>query len=235
MIFPSLEIESVLQVNDRTRLSAVKTYASKDGPAIAKVEIEPEAGAGFVNVTGASFKDWYTDWEYATAGAKVLTLRINDPTLPVTKTFGLTVLTAAADNLFASDSDLTQEEPDVLRYVKAGRNSYKDVHREAQSQIIDLLNRKGYRTTDGSAISKVNVVDLLQVREMAKYLALAIIFEGQSNQVGDVYEIKSLNYRSKYETATQRQIIGLDLSGDNVADTAAGEGVNLYAARMVRR
>lgn len=233
MIFPNLELEAKVQVSDRTRLSAIKTYASKDGPAIALVEIEPEAGNGFINVTGSSAKDWFTDWEYATAGTKAVTLRLNNAGTPVTKAFSIDVLTAVDDRLFSADSDLIQEEPDILKYVKAGRNSYKDVHREAQTQILDLLNRKGYRTSAGGVITKTEVADISQVKEMSKYLVLKLIFSGVSNQVGDVFNLKSVFYDSKFETAIQRQIIGLDLNDDGNADV--GEGVNLSSARMIRR
>lgn len=233
MIFCALETEAVVQVGDRTRLSALKSYASKDGPAITKVEIEPEAGNGFINVTGSSYKYWFTDWEYATAGTKVVTLKINGDTTPVTKTYQLLVLTEADDMLFATDADLTQDEPDILKYVKLGRNSYKDIHREVQRQIVDLLNRKGYRTTDGAAITKSAVKDLTQVREMAKYLALQMIYNGQSNTVNDIFGLKAAEYQSKYELASQRQMIGLDLNLDGTVDY--GEGKNLYSARLVRR
>lgn len=237
MIFPNLELEPVVQVADKTRLSAVKSYGSK-GEAITKVEIQPYAGGPWIDVTGSpiSTKNWYTDWEYDTAGTKVVSLRVNDGSpSAVTITKNISVITEADDALFATDADLAFEEPEILKYVKDGRNSYKDVHREAQKQILDLLNRKGYRTTSGGPITKANVKDLTQVREMAKYLALHIVFEGLSNVVGDVFSAKSQGYRGQYTTAQDRQIIGLDLNEDGEVDTAYGEGVDLSAARLIRR
>jgi hypothetical protein len=77
------------------------------------------------------------------------------------------------------------------------------------------------------------VVDHTQVREIAKYLALAIIFNGLSNQVGDIFSQKTAFYQSKYGEATQRQILGLDLNKDGTVE--ANEGVNIYSAKLVRR
>lgn len=233
MIFPVIETEAVVQVNDKTRLNASKTYASKGAVAITKVEIEPEAAAGFIDVTDVKPANWFTDWQYATAGSKTITLKINGDTTPVLATSTISVLTAVDDALFASDSDLIMEEPDILRWMKSGRSSFKDVHREVQTQVVDMLNRKGYRTTDGSPITKNEIVDHTQIREIAKYWALMIIFNSQSNQVGDVFSVKAGEYSSKLNTAMQRQILGLDLNKDGNIET--GEGVTIHTATLLRR
>lgn len=235
MIFPNLECEPVVQIGDRTRLSAIKTYASK-GETITKVEIQPDAAESFIQVSAVPLKaqDFFTDWEYDSAGTKTVTVKVNGGSpSEVSKSFDLEVVDAATDMLFASDSDLTQDEPMILQWVKPGRNSFNNIHREVQKQILDLLNRKGYRTTSGGMITKANVVDHEQVREMAKYLALHLIFSGASNQVGDVFSLKAQEYRSKFNTVSGRQIIGLDLNGDSAVDV--GEGVNLSSARLIRR
>lgn len=235
MIFPSLEFEPIVQVDDRTRLLCSKSYASK-GMSITKVEIQPDAAEAWILVSGVNVKqaDWYTDWQYDSAGTKTVSVRINEGTVDeTTKSFDIEVVDADTDALFATDADLVEEEPNIMGWMKAGRNSFKNVHREVQRQILDLLNRKGYRTTAGGPITKEVVSDHSQVREMAKYLALHLIFSGISNQVGDVFSLKAQEYRSKFNTVSGRQIIGMDLNGDTVVE--AGEGVNLSSARMIRR
>lgn len=232
MLFPALEIEPIVQVNDRTRLSATKTYGSRGGGVISKVEIQPEAGADFIDISSPKYADWFTDWQYATPGSKVITLRLNDPAAPVLKTHTIIVVSEADDMLFSADGDLIQEEPDILKYVKAGRNSFKDVHREAQRQIIEMLDRKGYRGAGGARVSKEMVVDRAEVREMSKYLALYIIFNGQQNQVDDIHAAKARTYDSRFRVASQRQIVGLDLNGDGVL--SSGEGVSISTSRLVR-
>jgi hypothetical protein len=135
MIFGSLEHEAIVQVNDRTRLDASKTYSAKGAVPITKVEIQPYAGAAQINVTNVKPSEWYTDYQYDTDGQKVITLTINGDGTPIVSTYTIQVITAANDNLFADDTDLMQEEPDVVKYPRKGRNTFKDVHREAQRDI----------------------------------------------------------------------------------------------------
>ena len=111
MIFPKIECDLVVQVNDKFRINASKSYVPKGGLAIVKVEIEPEAGAGYIDVTGASpinSKNWFLDWEYATDGSKVVSLKVTTNLVgPVEQIVTLTVncLLAAEDKLLSSDSD----------------------------------------------------------------------------------------------------------------------------------
>lgn len=232
-IFPHLELEASVQTDDRTRLSAIKSYASKDGPAIVKVEIQPEASEAFVEVTGTKAADWFTDWQYTSGGVKVVVVKINGATTPVLFTSSLTVITEVDDALFAEDSDLTQEEPDILKYVKPGRNSFKDVHREVQRLIIDEFDRKGYIFSDGTKVTKAAVTDVSEVRQWAKYWALAMIYNGNSNILDDINAQKSKYYMSKALEVVDRTITRLDLNKDGTADIQ--EGVKFSTSLLSRR
>lgn len=235
-IFPTLEHEAKVQVKDRTRIEAVKSFSDKSGPVITKVEIQPYLAADWIDVTGPTplkSDNWFTDYAYDADGEKTISVRINEGVDEVLASSTVMVISEADDALFSNDQDLTQDEPDVLRYVRRGRNTFKDVHREAQKEILDMLNRKGYRDYSGNKINKAMVVDKAEVRTMSKYLTLHLIYSGISNVVGDIFFQKSNSYWSKYMTASSRNIIGLDLDGDDVL--SAGEGVNTRASRMLRR
>lgn len=218
-IFPNLELEAIVQVNDRTRLDATKSYASKDVGAFTSVEIEPFSGNGFILVTGTKSADWYTDWEYPSAGTKTVTVRINGS---VTFTKTISVVTESADALFANDQDLMVEEPDILKYVKKGRNTFKDIHREAQSQIVKFFDDKGLIFSDGTKITKEAVFDKSEVREWAKYLALHLIYFQMSNATDDVFAKKADFYKGKMLLAQQANLIRLDLNKDGVVDIEEG-------------
>jgi hypothetical protein len=233
MIFPSIEHEAIVQENDRTRLDVSKTYSSKGAPAIVKVEIQPYTGAAQIEVTNAKQSEWYTDYQYDSDGQKVITVTINGATTPVIFTSTIQVISATNDNLFAEDTDLIQEEPDITKFVRKGRNTFKDVHREAQREILDLLDRKGYKRSDGTELTAADAVDKAQVRTMAKYLSLHLIYIGLSNIVDDIFSQKSATYWSKYLTASDRRIIGFDLDGD--ATISTNEGINTRATRMYKR
>ena len=51
MIFPVLELEKTVQLNDKTRLDGRKSYTTPEEAAISLVEIQPEAGQPFFTVT----------------------------------------------------------------------------------------------------------------------------------------------------------------------------------------
>jgi uncharacterized Fe-S cluster-containing radical SAM superfamily protein len=102
MIFPKLKTESIVQVNDKTRIDARDTFLSPDEAAITLLEIQAEIGGQFLDVTGTS----YIDWQYDTAQEETITLRVTTDSTPVTITKTLTVISASDDNLFSSDADL---------------------------------------------------------------------------------------------------------------------------------
>ena len=144
MIFPVLETEDVVQVADKTRLDGSKTFVSKDANEITLVEIEPESCAGYIDVTGSSFADWYLDWIYTGATRSVtVTIRVTTDSTPVTLTRTISVVTVSDDKLFSKDQDLVAREPDVLKYVPQGRASFLNVHRASQTKILEDLDEGG--------------------------------------------------------------------------------------------
>lgn len=209
-LFPVLKTEDTLQVDDKTRLDGLSTF-SPDGVAITLVEIQPEASAAFFDVTTAKF----LDYQYATAGAKVATLRVNT-SFTVTKT--ITVVTAAVDLLFSGDQELIPHEPDILEFVRAGRNSFLDVHRLSQDRILESLDADGIYDSDGTRLTKDQLFGIADVNDWSKFLTLQFIFEGLSNAIGDIFDQKSLKYREMANAASNRRGIRLDLDIDAVVD-----------------
>jgi hypothetical protein len=210
-IFPHLETENIVQVGDLTRLSAARSIATPDEEPISLIEIRPEENAPWFNVTEKGFLDWV----FADPGDKIAEVRVatGESSFAVVEA-GISVLTEAADNLFASDSELTAWEPDVLNYIRPGRASFKDVHREAQTQILDWFDAKGIRDVTGQRLTAAAVVDVKEVKEWAKFLALQIIFEGVSNAVDDVFSRKAEKYSGLASRARNRSELKLDFNGD---------------------
>lgn len=234
-IFCNLQIESVVQVNDKTRLDASKSFISKTEAAITLVQIEAESGSGFVTVsgTGLTSKDWYLDWEYATAGAKVVSCKITTNGAPTTKTFALTVLSVADDYLFSSDADLTALEYDILNYVPAGRNTFKNIHRKAQKLIMAWLDENGHYGVDGVKLTPQALIDKEEVAYWSAALCMQLIFSSISNDPEDVFAQKAKQYESMAISHRSRLIIRLDTDGDGTVST--GEGVNMSTLDLVRR
>ena len=232
-IFGNLELEEIVQENDKTRLDATKSFVSKDEAAITLVEIEPEASAGFIDVTGTSFRDWFLDWEYSTDGTKTVSVRITTDGAPVTSTATMDVITAADDKLFSGDQDITALEPDILQWIRPGRNTFLDVHRKAQVLILDWINDLGVRNNDLTRVSKDEIVDTEEVRKWSENLVLRLIFEGISNAVDDTFARKAAVYAAREAEAKNRAKIRFDADKDGVAES--GEFVPFKTMDLFRR
>lgn len=233
MIFPNLELEKIVQVNDKTRLDATKSYISKDEAAITLVEIEPYAGAGFIAVTGTSSDDYYLDWEYATDGVKVVSCRITTDGAPTTITKNLTIISVVDDNLLSSDADIVMNESDILKYVRPGRNSFLDYHRRAQERVIAYLDENQYRDDDGNKLEKIDIVDIADFTEWSKFLTLSLIYQDLSNAIDDVFDKKSKYYDGKMLEARSRLSFKIDL--DDSGTVTDSEVLDHKYARLIRR
>jgi hypothetical protein len=222
MIAPILEVEPLLQINDKTRLDATKSFVSKGQQSVHNVWIEAEAGAGFISVNHADFKNWYLDWVYSGSARTVTVscrIQVGGNNGPIeTKTTTIQLVTAAGDKLFSADSDLTALEPDILKWVKKGRSSFLDVHRMAQNKILEYLDEAGLRNEDGTKITKNELLDLSEVRPWSRDLTLSLIFRGLSNQVGDVFDEKAKHYASEAKNRADRAVIAWDWNKDGTLE-----------------
>lgn len=165
-------------------------------------------------------------------GLKKITLTINNGLVPVSHTMYQKVYTVNGDCLFSSDSEMVALEEDILKWVPPGRSSFKDVHRKAQQQIMDWINAQGYRTLDDDSFTKFDIVDKSQVRQWSTYLALGIIFEGNSNAVDDIFDKKSKAFYSKALDA-RNKFVQMDVDGSGSIDS--DETLRLNSGNLYRR
>lgn len=233
MIFPVLEIEDIVQVGDQTRLSATKSFAGKDDE-ISKVEIQPEATESFIDVTGDKSADWFLDWQYTGASRSVtvkVRVTVGEDTSELSKT--MQVLTAADDKLFSADTDLIGIEPDILKYTPVGRASFLNIHRTAQTKILEGLDEAGIVDNAGNKITKAAVVDVTEVRAWSRDLVLHLIYKALINSVDDVFTKKMEFYASEVEKRKARAVLRLDLNGDG--ELGKSELVQTQSMELFRR
>lgn len=215
MIFPVIELEEIVQVGDKTRLDARKSYITPDEANVTLVEIEPDAGVGYINVTSTK----YLDWQYSTDGDKTVSLRVTTDGSPELLTATLPVITEADDKLFSTDSQLLPYEPNILKWVREGRNSFKDVHRAAQDRILKFLDENKFWDINGNPLTKDDVIDVSEFNDWSKFMVLKFIFEGLSNATDDIFHEKALRYREKEELARNRAIIRVDKDNDGIVES----------------
>lgn len=232
-IFPNLEVEDTVQINDKTRLSAIKSFVSRGATAISNVEIEPEASAGYITVYNADSKLWYLDWQYSSAGTKVVSCKVTAGATPVTITKSVIAITSTTDALWSDDSDLTSYEPDILKWVPPGRNSFLNIHRKAQKIILDWFDEQRIYDHNGERLTKASIIKIEDFRRMSTLLVLKLIFEGISNKPDDVFSSKAKAYSELYESARERGRIRFDFDGDGTQE--AEENVDVRSISMFRR
>lgn len=226
-IFIQTTSEDKVQVDDKTRIDATKTFISPDEAAITLVEIEPEASAGYVTVTSTK----YLDWAYATAGTKTATVRVTTDGSPTTKTVSIVVVSASDDKLFSDDKDIVSHEVDIYRFLRPGRSSFLDFHRVAQKMILDDLDQRGLTDSTGNKLTAADIFDLEEVSEWSKYLTLSLIFKSVQGEVDDIYGIKSKSYMDMADRQRTRATLRLDTNQDGTIDSRP----DLMSGRLVRR
>ncbi len=230
-IFPIIETDDIVQVNDKFRIKADKSYISKGEAAITAVEIDPGTGT-FVNVTGTTSKNWFMDFQHSSAGDKTVAVRITTDGAPSIVTKTVTVLSEASDYLFSKDSELVAIESDILKYVPEGRSSFKYAHREAQGQILEWLWVNGYKKTDATRFVKTDFIDLVEVNYWSRYVTLRLIFKDLSNQVDDIFDKKAKAFENIEHQWRTKALLKIDVNGDATLD--AYEGFNMTTRRLVR-
>lgn len=165
---------------------------------------------------------------------KIATVTIeNIDAVSVSKSILLQVYSEAGDHLFCSDQDLVAHEPDLLKWVPPGRSSFKDVYRRAQKLIVAWLDEKGYVNVFGDKFTKMDIVDVEEVRQWATFMSLRLIFDGISNAVDDVFARKAIAYSILEEGARNRSILRLDTNKDGIADVY--EGARISSGSIYRR
>lgn len=150
---------------------------------------------------------------------KTITVRLTDDA-NATKTTVTTmdVISALADGLYSNDQDLRTHENDILKYVSDGRASYKDLHRRAQTLILDWINKNGWTDIYNNKIDKSHILDFSEVKEWSTFMVLKMIFRGNINSVDDVFTEKAKEYEEFEQSSRSRLVLRLDLNKSGEID-----------------
>lgn len=234
--FGIIQSEKVVQVNDKTRISAVKSFIARGASPITRVEIQPEASEVMVEV-GTNLipqSQWVLDWVYDTAGVKVVTLKITQQDLTETTfTQQVEVLTETEDMLWSDDQDLVTYESDILKWLPDGKSSLKFVHRRAQRLILDWLDEIRVYKIRGQRLEKEDMQKTEDLRRLSAMWTLALIFQSLSNRPDDVFAQKSTYYMDRKAEAQQRGRIQADFNDNQVEDDSDNQDMRTFF--MVRR
>lgn len=166
-------------------------------------------------------------------GMRKITVVVGNGSITDTKNFYQRVYSVNGDRLFCSDKDLTAHEPDLMKWVPAGRSSYKDVIRRSQGLIMAWMDEKGWVNSYQEKYTKWDIADLEEVKQWSIFQTLKLIMMGLSNVTDDVFDKKAKEYSKFEEAARQRVILRVDINKDGEVD--ATEGVSIYSGSLFRR
>jgi hypothetical protein len=168
---------------------------------------------------------------------KEVTVQLTDTTSPVALTETITktilVISETADHLFSNDNKLRGREATIMNYLPGGHSSWKYLHREAQRQIMEWLDKEGHLDRLGDKLTVKRIQDVEEVQPWATVLALKLIFESLHNSVDDVFKDKAKVYAGEIPANRDRMIVRLDLNQDGTVDR--GEQIDTRSCLVVRR
>jgi hypothetical protein len=232
MIFLSCNREKIVQINDKTRIDASKSFVS--GSVITDILIKPEASESFVSVYNISQDKWFLDWAYSTDGEKTITIQATDGVNVITQDFKLNVISEVDDNLYSDDSELFSLETELKRYIPIGRNSFKHIHREAQSRILNFLDRKRIWNDNGTPYTKEQVNLIGELSKWSLYECLFMIYTDLFISVGDKFAEKVNQYKELRNYERDRGAIRIDKNGNGTYDDGT-DFQELKSFRLIKR
>lgn len=218
MVFPKIDMDSLVQENDMFRICAVGSFSSPDEE-ITEVRITPDTSSAAVvfSITGDCPEDWYLDWAYETAGDYTVQVEIVGSLTSKVRTQTITVITEEQDNLQADDACIYSYESELKKYLPDGRNSWKYIHRKALEEILEYLYRSCHLNQDGSRITKDQLITI-DVRKWATFEAILLIFQDIKTSNSVAFAEKIDEYKTKRGEARETYInIDSDRDG-NITD-----------------
>ena len=223
-MFPILELENIVQIGDKTRLEGSESYSAE----FAKIEIAPD-GVNFKDCTDAG----YLDWQFETAGTINIILRVTSESGSKEATKSILVVSSEADALYSTDEDFKGVESEIFRYLRKGRSSFLDKHREAKRQIIQALKNENLIKIDATDLTGL-AINAGALKDWSKYLTLSLVFFDCNTGYGvggpEYFLAKAQSYKAAAELAKANAIRGLDTNADGEPDVA----INIYSCPMVR-
>lgn len=233
MIFLNCLRETIVQVNDRTRIDVSKSFIANNSP-ITDIKIEPDSGAGLISVFNTNQDKWFLDWAYTTPGEKTITVEATDGSNTVSQTFKVLALSEEDDFLYSTDEQVFTLESELRKYIPPGRNSYKNIHREAQARILNFLDRKGIWQLNGDPYTKKQVNLKGELSNWSLYEALFIIYTDLFISVGEKFAEKVNQYKELRNIERERSSIRIDRNGNGSIEPSS-EAQDLRSVRMIKR
>lgn len=145
--------------------------------------------------------------------------------------------------VYADDQDLNTVYPGVLNYKHSNEVSFILRHEAARDRIVQDVRNRGHRKVSPSGTTMLrkyanydawDVLDVSEVKEWAKYLALENIFSSLQSTEDGLYKQKAEEYRELAQEARAAFYLTLDQDDDGVVDSNESS-MDISVRRLVRR
>lgn len=132
--------------------------------------------------------------------------------------------------LFSDDSSLKEEFFEISDFLPNGASSFVAVHQGVRKEIVQSLRNAGRNKRNSSSVkfeklTEWDLLDIDEVRQAAKFLALEKIFRNVSDQVDDKYQAFKIEFRDKYNDAFSLLHLSLDDDDDGILDTSEAQQI----------
>lgn len=208
MIFPYAAFENKVQVYEKFRIDASKTFSPNE--TITKIEFSVDANT--YDITAKKF----IDFAFLTSGTKVCQIEAFTATTSQIFAFNVEVLTKVEEKLLSEDQDFFKHQHDIYKYLPDSRNNFNYAHRRALEIILADLDEQGYVNEDQTKISIDQIKDISEFKELSIYTALRLIFKDFSNVKDDFNEGRSKYYGGLESSAKFRCVQRIDLNKDGI-------------------
>ena len=235
MIFPCIEADTCLSLNEKFRIDVSNSYATADEGMFTSIQIEPDTGVGFFDAIDGD----YLDWQYETDGTKIVSVTFTTENgTPKTETYEIEV--KAEECLLSDDECLKAFEPTLYKLLPCERCNFMFIHRKVVDCILNELSCRGiYKKAtggisvknpiDGCKLELLTCEDLVgseQVKRIATFWALEMIYGGNYNSTDDLYYTKFKYYRAERTKAMSAGNLLIDRDGDGELERGEGTSWN---------
>lgn len=227
MVFGILKSDEKVFTGDKIRFNAEETFAAP-GVTITLYEISVDNGSTYYDITAKKMVDWI----FSSAGTKNIILKVTASSGVQTFPKDIEVLDLTAAKLFSKDNDLFAYEPDIYKYLPKKWSSWNALHYEAQKYILQWLDDKGVLDKNGESYGVDDILDIKQVREFSMMKVIQLIYQGNSNQAGDIFSINAEKYTILVDEKAAKTYLRLDFNKNGELDP--NEGTNLRSVGLIR-
>ncbi len=195
--------------------------------------VEPNTPVGVLSTVDFEGEITYEGKKIRTVNKEItLTAKnVADSDGVTTKT--IQIISTIGDELWSTDDQLQQHEPDILRWVKDGRATFKNTHRLMQTQILAWLDKEGMVDIFDKKYTKDHMLLPDELAQWSKFGVLRLIFDGISNKIDDIFFDKARDYEKKEAFHRGRLVLRLDVDKDGKVDL--NEQVDIASTTVVRR